>query len=265
MIVKRSLGLGIFTQLSTLSTAALLPRQLAYSGNYAIVNCGAERTAILHTLLDEVYTALLPAIQDAESTRGPAFQAFFKDAENGAKVSNLLANVTEGAPAFPPADNISKGAPVMFCLAKRGELGGKTATGAPFDAFDECVGSVAASSMTGTKYIGICPIFWTSPELVTSPPAPPASNQPASNCLSLSRNKRQFKGTAGDRHGAAYLAQYKVWVVLEEIVHCYIYAAFGLGSSSKPLDVYDANAAFVLSAQDSLLNAPSYVLYVASK
>ena len=238
---------------------------VAYAGNYAIANCGPANTALLHTLLDEIYTALLPAILDAESTHGPAFQAFFKDAENGAKVSNLLANITEGAPAFPPADKISNGAPAIFCLSRKGELSGRTSTGAPFDAFDRCGTRLAASSLTGTKIIAICPLFWTSPKLVTSPAAPSASNQPAANCLRLSRNQGQFQGTTSDRHGAADLVQYKVWVVLEELVHSYIYAAFGLGSHSNPLDIYDSNAAFALSAQDSLLNAPSYVLYVASK
>lgn len=220
----------------------------------------------MHTLLDELYTALLPAVQDAESTQGPAFQAFFKDAENGASVSNLLANITEGAPAFLSADKISNGAPAFVCLSGKGqmtEIFGPT--GATLDAFDRCVGPLVAASMAGTKYIAICPSFWKSPELVTSPPSPSASNQPAVNCLSLSRNQRQFKGTSNDRHGAAYLVQYKVWIVLEELVHSYIYAAYGLGGHSDTLDIYDANAAFALSAKDSLLNAPSYVLYVASK
>ncbi|MCJ1411309.1 hypothetical protein MMC19_005397, partial [Ptychographa xylographoides] len=261
MLVQRSISLGIFTQLST---AALVPRQIAYAGNYAIVNCGPDNTALLHTLLDEIYTALLPAIQDAETTHGPAFQAFFKDAENGAKVSNLLVNITEGAPAFPPDTQFPNGAPLLVCLSGKGELSGRISTGEPFDAFDRCNASIAALSLTGTKYIAICPLFWTTPALVTSPPAPPANNQPASDCLSLSRNKRQFRGTTTNRHGAVKLVQYKVWVVLEEIVHSYIYAAFGLGSHTNPLDLYDSNAALALSAQDSLLNAPSYVLYVAS-
>ena len=124
-------------------------------------------------------------------------------------------------------------------------------TGAPVDAFDRCVGPRIASSMTGTKYIVICPLFWTSPELVTSPPSPSDSNQPAVNCLRLSRNQRQFQGTTNDRHGAGYLVQYKVWVVLEELVHSYIYAACGFGGHTDNLDIYDSNAAFALSAQDS--------------
>jgi len=220
----------------------------------------------LHTFLDELYTKLLPAVQDAERAQGPAFQAFFKGAENGASVSNLLANITEGAPAFPPADKISNGAPVFVCLSGKGQMTGVyVATGAPYDAFDSCVGSTVAWAKAATKYIAICPSFWTLPGLVTSPPSPPASNQPAVNCLSLSRNRRRFQGTIENRHGAGYLVQYKVWIVLEELVHSYIYAAYGYGGHSRPLDIYDANAAFALSAQDSLLNAPNYVLYVASK
>ncbi|MCJ1479739.1 hypothetical protein MMC13_008425 [Lambiella insularis] len=263
MLVKRGLSLGLLTQLST---AALIPRQIGYAGQYAIVNCGPDNTAILHTLLDEVYTALLPAVQDAKSTQGPAFQAFFKDAKNGAGVSNLLANIAEGAAAFPPPDHISNGAPVFFCVTRKGQLTGRfdSSTGPPFDAFDRCSDRLVAQSLSGTKYISICPSFWTSPALVTSPPAPPANNQPASNCLSLSRNQKQFRGTANNRHGAGGLVQYKVWVVLEELVHSYIFAAFGLGGHSSALDIYDANAALKLSAKDSLLNAPNYVLYVAS-
>lgn len=220
----------------------------------------------MHTFLDELYAALLPAVQDADRTQGPAFQAFFKTAENGASVSNLLAKITEGAPAFPPADKISNGAPVLVCLSGKGQLTGKYApTGAPYDAFDSCVGQTAATYMPGTKYIGICPIFWTSPQLPNSPPSPSASKQPAVNCLSLSRNQRQFRGTTDDRHGGAYLVQYKVWIVLEELVHSYIYVAYGIRVHSGGLDIYDANAALALSAQDSLLNAHNYVLYVASK
>ena len=277
MLVKRSLALVILAQLST---AALIPRQsesesiwmksplksfvVSFAGQYAIANCGPDNTALLHTFLDEIYAALQPAVQDAESTQGPAFQTFFS-AENGASVSNLLAKIAEGAPAFP-ADKYTNGAPIMVCISGRGQISGiHGPSGAPFDAFDKCADSTVASSLSGTKFIVICPNFWTSPQLVNSPPAPPASNVPAVNCPRLSRNQKQFGGTPNDRHGAAYLVQYKVWVVLEEIVHSYIFAAYGTGSHPEVLDIYDANAAFALSAQDSLLNAPSYVLYVASK
>ena len=187
-------------------------------------------------------------------------------------MSNLLASISEGAAAYP-ADSITNGAPAIVCLTGPNQVSGKHAsTGKPFDGYDTCTApgvSAGAASLTGTKYIIICPLFWsTTIPLGDMPPAPHAVNEPASNCLSVSRSGRQFGGTRDDRHGAGYLVQWRPWILLEELVHAYIYTSKGVRTTisvgGQMLDVYDANGAYELSAADSLWNAPNYVLYIAS-
>lgn len=175
-------------------------------------------------MVDQLNGALLPAIADAEGARAAAFQAFFKDIEKGADVSNLLLKIAEGAPAFP-ADTSTNGAPLLACLSGKGQMTGKLfTTGEPFDAFDRCNGTVAASSLTGTKYIAICYIFWSAlAEWRGDSPPKSVNNQPAENCLSLSRNQKQFQGTDDDRHGAKYLARYQMWALFQMISRSYHY------------------------------------------
>lgn len=234
-----------------------------HAGEFAIINCGVQNGGLVHTLLDELPGVLLPAVQDAESTQGGAFQAFFKSAEQGAGVSNILAKIAQGAPVFP-ADQFTNGAPGFMCIAGKGQVVGKTRqTGEPIDFFDTCGEFTAAAYFPGTKWIILCPIFFTAPMLINSPPAPPADNQPAPNCLRTSRRGIQLDGTRDNRHGAGQLVQYKVWVLLEELAHAYISVAEG--DEENPSDIYDANAMFFLSAEDSVQNAASYVAYVASE
>lgn len=234
-----------------------------HAGEFAIVNCGVQNGGLVHTLLDELPGVLLPAAQDAESTQGAAFQAFFKSAEQGASVSNILAKIAQGASVFP-ADQFTNGAPGFMCIHGKGQVVGKTRqTGEPIDFFDTCGEFTAAAYFPGTKWIILCPGFFTAPTLIDSPPAPPADNRPAPNCLRTSRRGIQFDGTRDDRHGATHLVQYKVWVLLEELAHAYISVAEG--DEKEPSDIYDANAMFFLSVEESVRNAASYVIYVASE
>ena len=231
------------------------------SGNYAIVNCG-ERATIIVKMLETLWSALIQATQDAESsTMSPAFQTFFKDPENMAFVSNILAQSSAGEAIHPPT-KVNNGAPVIVCLSGAGQVSGQMPDGTPFDAFSRCSppgSTVAASSLSGTPYITICPYFWDS-GLAYHRPIPPPNT-----CLSVN-NKNKFNV---DRLGRAgpQLTQFGMWILLEEIVHVYLMpeqTRKGVLNQMDAYEVYDANDVLKLTAGHSLLNAHSYCLYAAS-
>ena len=236
-----------------------LPVLLDYlkSGQYAIVNCGENANSVA-TMLETLWGALVQATQDAESaTMSSAYQTFFKDPENMAFVSNILAQSSAGAAIHPP-NQVTNGAPAFFCVTAAGQLAGSLADGRVFDAYTHCRENptMSAASLSGTPYMALCPYFWDS-GLGTIKALPPQNN-----CLSVNaKNKfnRDRLGRAGPK-----LTQWAMWVLLEEIVHVFLMPEQLKRGITTPLEFYDANQVLGLSADDSLMNAASYVLYVAS-
>lgn len=107
------------------------------SGEYAIVNCGANSNNVV-TMLETLWGALIQATQDAESSAmSPAYQTFFTDPQNMAFVSNILAQSSAGAAIHPPT-KVNNGAPVIMCLSAAGQLAGSMPDGSRFDAYDAC-------------------------------------------------------------------------------------------------------------------------------
>lgn len=237
---------------------------VAYSGNYAIPNCGEENTLFIQDLFDRLIPALLPPVQDAENTKGAAYRAFFKDEENGATISNILAKVSEDAPAYPDqVDAFTNGAPVIMCASKRGDLT-LTYEGKKSDVMDQCKGLNVATTLSGTKWIVFCPAFWGVIEVQALYPPPSINGQPAANCLKLNDQRTHFAVTPDNRHGAPKLLWSKIWILFEELVHIYIDAKY-LTEHHNFHEVADAQKALELSARDSLLNPPNYAMYVASR
>lgn len=230
------------------------------SGEYAIVNCGANANNVV-TMLETLWGALIPATQDAESsTMSPAYQTFFTDPENMAFVSNILAQSSAGAAIYPPTQ-VTNGAPAIFCLSAAGQLAGTLPDGSRFDAYNRCreKSELSAQSLSGTPYIGICPYFWDS-GLGTILPLPPPNK-----CLSVNA-KNKFNLDRLGRAGPS-LTQYGMWVLLEEIVNIYLIPEQikrGLLNQISDYEVYDANDVLALSADHTLMNAHSYLLYAAS-
>lgn len=212
-------------------------------------------------MLETLWGALIQATQDAESsTMSPAYQTFFKDPENLAFVSNILAQSSAGAAIHPPT-KVNNGAPVIACLSAAGQLAGRLPDGSRFDAYDGCSQNptLSAQSLSGTPYIGLCPYFWDS-GLGTIAPVPPLNK-----CLSVNA-KNKFNLDRLGRAGPA-LTQYGMWILLEEIAHIYLIPEQkkrGLLAHISDYEVYDANDVLTLSADHSLMNAHSYVLYTAS-
>ena len=94
-------------------------------------------------------------------------------------------------------------------------------------------------------WVVVCPSFFTIGLQAVPPPR---------NCLTISTYINRFQSNG------ASLTQFQLWVLLEEIVHIYIYATTGAVT-----DVADVNKCVRLSAQASSENARNYLFYVASK
>ena len=229
------------------------------SGQYAIVNCGEHADTVV-TMLQTLWGALIDGIRDVElPPTSPAYRTFFKDPENMAYVDNILAYAAAGAAIHPP--NVwTNGAPAIVCLTAPGQLHATLPSGAKFDAYSFCLDrpTLAGQSLTGTPYIGLCPRFWES-GLGTNLAFPP----PTGKCLSVSPNNR-FNVDRLGRAGPS-VTHYAMWILLQMIIDIYLLPEQQRRGYPVGSNTFDANEIFLrLPADQSMVNAPSYVLYIAS-
>ena len=211
-------------------------------------------------LLDDLYDALLPVIRDSNLPQpSPAFRTFFKDSANAPFVTALLTNVTKGTamtPADPPLS--PNGSPAFLCVDGEKQFtyyAPDPSTGVKrfYDTYTTCVeaGTNPATYLGFTppkQYIILCPVFWSSS---TIPAVPPPNT-----CLSVSTYTNKYRDNGlRQRH-------FRMWVLLEELAHYYIYTST---LRKDAPDIYDVNKCVRLAAETAHLNAISYVYYAASK
>lgn len=211
-------------------------------------------------MLERLQPILVKAIQDVESsTMSPAYRAFFKDAENTAYVSNILANITAGTPIHPPG-SVNEGGPVVVCVNSTGVIAGTFPSGEKYDAYDGCTSNprMSSQSASGTPYVVLCPFFWTSGFATRR--TFPRENE----CLSVDTRRNRFReditGLAGP-----LVTHYAMWVLLEQIVHIYLIPEQLKRGVAPGFKSDDANDVFALSSDRALMSANSYVFYVASE
>ena len=210
-------------------------------------------------MLDDLYDGLLPVIRDSKLPQpSPAFWTFFKDTANAPFVTALLTNVTKGNSMTPAAPPISpNGSPAFFCVDGENQFtytAPDPSTGVKrfYDTYTTCLeaGTNTASYLGFTppkQYIIICPFFWSS--RITAVPPP-------NTCLTVSTYTNRYREN-GQRQRF-----FRMWILLEELAHYYIY------TSTLRLDapdIYDVNKCVRLAAKTAYLNAISYVYYAASK
>lgn len=248
-MLMRLSTLGLLTLANASPDAKRSNYDMYMTGQYTVANCGGNTSLVVH-LLNRLYTALLPVIEDAKSTNtSPAYDAFFEDPSSAPFVSALFTNVTSGVALTPPAPYSLNGAPTLLCVTEPGQFMYKF--DGQKDAYTECL----ASPTTTSKYIGfdppkqyiiVCPSFFTS-SIVSVPPP--------NTCLTVNTYINRFHGD-----GQSFWL-YKMWIVLEMITHYYLFASTGLLTITN---TNDANKCFRLAAEQSRLNANNYVYYAAS-
>ena len=257
-------------------------------GPYTLYGMTEDQGLLMWTLLDNLYRALQPVIEDVNKIKpdgtpnpSPAFTTFFKDADNMSFVAALLSNVTTGASVVPPANPPTSwqwitpsGSPVFVSLTQRNQfkLGDRAGQ---IDAFDLCKDSRVAFTADMTPpfpFIFICPFFWNGPvtEIAGDLPPPSVNGRPAPNCPRVNSAKTKFEPTHTATNQLGFqvasqtlgqeLVEYRMWYLLEELAHHYAYVALG-----HTVDHYDINAAMLLPARFALENGPSYSYYAACK
>ena len=219
-------------------------------GPYSVTNC-EENADLIVKLLDNLYYALLPVIQDAKSTNpSPAYKTFFKDASYAPLVSTLFTNITTGVPMTPPALYSSTGSVSFMCVTAPEQF--TFTLDGHRDVYDECM----ADSTVTAKYIGfkppkpyviLCPAFFTS----GIAPAPPENK-----CLTVYRRANRFRGNGQT------LWLYQMWILLLMATDYYLYTSLDVFTETL---TSNANKCLRLSAKNSSVNAYSYVYYAASE
>ncbi|KAL8838438.1 MAG: hypothetical protein Q9176_005107 [Flavoplaca citrina] len=225
------------------------------------------------TLLETLYRALLPVIEDLQATnpdgtRKPsaAYTTFFKDAKNMPFVRDMFVRVIQGNSLLPGDQSTFSqgGSPVIWSLTQRGEFRSGLPPEELVDRYDSClkeqVDGVTAAWLYGSPYIFLCPSFWEAPPPIVFGGIPPASANgvPASNCLGLSRRGTLFNPSEPSK--GAVLIQYRMWILLEELLHYYVQLSTGIPAA----DNLPVNNVFRLSAFDSLYTVQTYLYYAAS-
>ena len=144
---------------------------MVMSGRYSVVNCGGNTNLIVN-LLDKLYSALLPVIEDPpvhdadqDPNISPAYQAFFKDPSYASFVSTLFRNVTTGVPMTAPQTYSFGGSPSFFCVTAEGQFT-YTHNGIDKDAYRDDCSATTVGNYRGfippQPWITLCPSFCTS-------------------------------------------------------------------------------------------------------
>ena len=210
------------------------------SGNYRIVNC-QDNIDVIPILLHNLWEALIPVLQDAGLNQSSsAYTTFFKDISYSSYVSAVLTNVSTGVALT------AQGGPAFICVNAPNQFSyTDSETMKKVDTYQQCRDNPkkAIFWISNNPYIIVCPRFF-DPGFQSLPPP--------NTCQQVSRNGEQFSGAA------TALIQSRIWFILHEIVHYYIYT-----TRQSTLEVYDINACLRLSGQDAIGNAESYAYYAA--
>ncbi|KAL8858521.1 MAG: hypothetical protein Q9178_005019 [Gyalolechia marmorata] len=255
----------LFNERSLVEKRALYG-ELGRIGNYQTVGCGGDKGGILAYQLGALKKALVPVIKDARRSAvkpSKAYKFFFKDPANATFIARVLTDVTTGVskqPPFKPAPEISNGNPTFICIDPanpRVNLIFDIPNGGEIDLISQCSdpkGSLAFYA-NPSPFIVLCKAFFNRPKVLGTG---------TQDCPVVNHRLNQFLKKPEDRtfriigSSVWYSMQ---WILLEEIVHYYLYAS---EVRSLNPEAYDINKAGSLSAIDSLGNGVSYAYYAST-
>ena len=229
----------------TLLTKRFAALDTVQIGPYIVANCKSNNRLIA-TLLLYLGPMLQPAIEDlGSSSPSDAYATFFKDVSYAPYVREVFTNITGAASVVPSPDTPSF-VPIFVCIDGRDQVI-YSLRNVRIDAYDRCESSgyITAIALLGTPYILICPKFYNFPSVPVKTPT---------SCLTVDPSGSRFLQT-----GVKSLVQYKVWHIIHELVHYYVWA-----SKREEAEIYNVNKCVELPARRAVLNPASYEYYAAS-
>ncbi|KAL8668735.1 MAG: hypothetical protein Q9168_006647 [Polycauliona sp. 1 TL-2023] len=218
----------------------------------------------MEKLLENLFDHLEPAKQDISKSRpSKAYTTWFGDTSPQTKsfVRDILTNITEGPSRLPEGPDYSQGgSPVFWALTEVGEF---ASTGHGDFYQNICLGAnktATAKLLVDSPYILICPFFWDAraPQMYGNLPPAPFGSKAARNCLKVNKATNQFILDDAQHYGGG-LIQYRMWVMMEELLHYYINLSRGDSN-----DIQNANLLRRWPLKIRLETTQSYMYYAAS-
>ncbi|KAL8652979.1 MAG: hypothetical protein Q9210_002371 [Variospora velana] len=249
--------------LENLNSSVVANWERGSRGRYQFTGCNDARQAALSRALDSLYTALvgtiIPDSQASAATTSEAFRVFFGDRVGAAFVTRILTEVITGKAKRAPIRGFSSGSPTFVCVdptqpEKNFNMTGPD--GSTTDAISWCTKGPTAAYVNPLPFIILCPKFFLFHE-------GPISGKV--DCPVVNREANRFRRKRRDGSGVAGASVYAniQWILLEEIVHYYLYAQSEV--IQRDPEVYNINKAWGLSPREQLGNAPNYSYYASSK
>ena len=179
-----------------------------------------------------------------------AFKTFFKTPSSAPYVKKILTYITTGHKAAS-TDGGPHATPEIICVTKPGELVLHVPEKRKMvltDFWDTCYprrtnrNPRPALSLRGTRYVVLCPEFFTITPAPTKPKCPTVN---------------WWGDKFSDHDKGVSLVRYQIFVLLHEAAHFYIFA-----TSQSHYDRYELNNCLSLDSKYSKMNPRSYDYYV---
>ncbi|KAI4234287.1 MAG: hypothetical protein L6R40_006833 [Gallowayella cf. fulva] len=265
MLISLRLFLTVF-----FAAAAAAKQVTGRSGLYTIVGDSLKVLDDTHQLLQSLHSALQPVLDDLKTTDengkptpSAAYKLFFKSPVNIPFVTSIFINTTTGVGVLPNYQGPFhfQGSPVIYTLSAPGQIIAHQ-DGVAVDMFQRCTSSstLTATHPTGTPYILLCPFFWTAtpPSIYDTLPPKSTDGAAAPNCLKTNHRLNKFILNGGD--DGTSLIQYRMWILMEEIAHYYIFQSLQTNEDVRPV-----NDVLKLPYKRTKAIVQSYMYYAASE
>lgn len=136
-------------------------------GDYAVWNCGPDKTPKVTELLTTMKSVLQPALTNLLlPVSSPAYTVFFGDINRAPFVRSILENVANGTPVPPSSgQGMATESPLMFCATELNQATMVSAEGKRTDIYKLCADRPLGSAyiFRGNTMVVLCPRFFTYP------------------------------------------------------------------------------------------------------
>lgn len=223
-------------------------------GDYAVWNCGPDKTPKVTELLTTMKSVLQPALTNLLlPVSSPAYTVFFGDINRAPFVRSILENVANGTPVPPSSgQGMATESPLMFCATELNQATMVSAEGKRTDIYKLCADRPLGSAyiFRGNTMVVLCPRFFTYPAVPV---------RTSKICLKVDPHFNVFRQN-DDR-----FSRYQLLILVHELVHYYTNALGDAEIDLEPEGSSLANYCMMLPVRKAVNHAYSYIYFVAGE